>query len=219
MAALPQVKPGTRAILSGRTGSGKSTLGAWLLSRSAQHWVIFNPKHTAAYRNLDDAIIFKKFDARGILKRLKRHKFVVLNFNGAEASPEFMDAVLSWLHDHVSNVGVCCDELYTMHSAAGRAGDGLIGWLTRGREKKQSFLGLTQRPAWISRFLFSEADFIGSMDLVLEDDRKRLVSETGSDEFNQRLPNHRWLWYTVADDSIAKFGPVPIATAQQSVGG
>lgn len=217
---LPSIDPGKRAIVSGRTGSGKSTLAAWLLGRSSQHWIVFNPKHTAAYRNLDDAIVFKKFDARGILKRIRKHKFVVLNFKGEEATPEFMDAVLLWLHENVRNVGVCCDELYYMHSAAGRAGDGLIGWLTRGRELKQSFLGLTQRPAWISRFLFSEADFIGSMDLVLEDDRKRLVSETGAEAFIERLPNHRWLWYTVSDDAIAKFGPVPIAqTSQQPVGG
>lgn len=207
---LPRINAGTRAIVSGRTGSGKSTLGIWLLSRSQQHWVILNPKHTAAYKNLDDAIIFKKFDARAILKRLKRHKFVVLNFKDYEATSDFMDDILRWLHDKTANVGVCCDELYTMHSAAGRAGDGLVGWLTRGRELKQSFLGLTQRPVWISRFLFSETDFIGSMDLLLEDDRKRLVSETGAEGFTERLPNHRWLWYTVADDDIAKFGPVPL---------
>jgi hypothetical protein len=211
MVNLPSIDPGKRAILSGRTGSGKSTLGAWLLSRSPQHWIIFNPKHTAAYRNLDDAIVFKKFDAKAILSRIKRHKFVVLNFKGAEASPEFMDAVLEWLHDNVKNVGVCCDELYTMHGSAGHAGDGLIAWLTRGRELRQSFLGLTQRPAWISRFLFSEADFIGAMDLVLADDRKRMMSETGSPHFMKRLHGHRWLWYTVADDDIALYAPVPIS--------
>jgi hypothetical protein len=210
MMELPRIEAGQRGIVSGRTGSGKSVLSGWFLSRSAQHWVIFNPKHTTAYRNLEDVVIFKKFDAKAILRSIKKHKFTVLNFRGDEASAEFMDAVLLWLHENVKNVGVCVDELYTMHSAAGRAGDGLIGWLTRGRELKQSFLGLTQRPAWISRFLFSEADFIGAMDLVLEDDRKRLVSETGSSEFIHRLPDHRWLWYTVADDTIAKFGPVPM---------
>lgn len=207
---LPHIEPGQRGIISGRTGSGKSVLAGWFLSRSSQHWIVFNPKHTAAYRHLDDAIMFRKFDAKGLLRKIRKHKFVVLNFRGEEASAEFMDAVLLWLHEHVKNVGVAVDELYTMHGASGRAGEGLIGWLTRGRELKQSFLGLTQRPAWISRFLFSEADFIGSMDLVLEDDRKRLVTETGSGEFNIRLPGHRWLWYNVADDEIAKFGPVPV---------
>lgn len=208
--ALPSIDPGKRAIITGRTGSGKSTLAVWLLNRSTQHWVIFNPKHTGAYRALEDSVVFKKFDARGILSKLRQHKFVVLNFRGAEADADFMDAVLYWLHENVKNIGVCCDELYTMHSAAGRAGDGLIGWLTRGRELKQSFLGLTQRPAFISRFVFSEADYIGSMDLVLEDDRKRMRAETGSEHFMNRLHGHRWLWYNVARDDIILFAPVPI---------
>lgn len=207
---LPSIEPGKRAIITGRTGSGKSTLAVWLLNRSNQHWVIFNPKHTGAYRTLEDSVVFKKFDARGILSKLRQHKFVVLNFRGAEADADFMDAVLYWLHENVKNIGVCCDELYTMHSAAGRAGDGIIGWLTRGRELKQSFLGLTQRPAFISRFVFSEADYIGSMDLVLEDDRKRMRAETGSEHFMKRLHGHRWLWYNVSRDDIILFAPVPI---------
>ena len=204
----PRIDPGQRAIISGRTGSGKSTLACWLLNRSAQHWIVFNPKHTAAYRNLDDAIVFKKFDAKGILSKIRQHKFVVLNFRGDEADAEFMDAVLYWLHEKVKNIGVCVDELYTMHSAAGRAGDGLLSWLTRGRELKQSFLGLTQRPAFISRFLFSEADFIGSMDLVLSDDRKRLRDETGSNHFLNRLHDHKWLWYNVPGDDITLYTAV-----------
>jgi len=208
--ALPAIKEGQRAIVAGRTGSGKSVLGCWLIARSPQHWIIFNPKHTRAYKGLDDSIVLKRFDAKTVLSKIKRHKFVILNLSGAEASPEFMDSVLQWLHEKVTNVGVCVDELYTFHSASGRAGDGLIGWLTRGRELKQSFIGLTQRPAWISRFLFSEADFIGSMDLVLEDDRKRMANETGAEYFMERLPGHRWLWYIVADDETAKFGPVPL---------
>jgi hypothetical protein len=209
MLTVPSIEPGRRAVITGRTGSGKSTLACWLLSRSGQHWIIFNPKHTGAYKNLDDSVVFKKFEPKSILSKIKRHKFVVLNFRGEEADADFMDAVLYWLHENLRDVGVCCDELYTMHSAAGRAGDGLIGWLTRGRELKQSFLGLTQRPAFISRFVFSEADYIGGMDLVLEDDRKRMRAETGSDHFANRLRGHRWLWYNVAADDITLFKPVP----------
>jgi len=204
----PRIDPGQRAIISGRTGSGKSTLACWLLARSPQHWIIFNPKHTAAYKSLDDSVTFKKFDARAILSNIKRHKFVILNFRGAQAEADFMDAVLYWLHENLKDFGVCVDELYTMHSAAGRAGDGLIGWLTRGRELRQSFLGLTQRPAFISRFLFSESDFIGSMDLVLADDRKRLRDETGSEHFLGRLRDHKWLWYNVPSDDITLFKAV-----------
>lgn len=39
----------------------------------------------------------------------------------------------------------------------GRAGSGLIALLTRGRSKGISVLMSTQRPAWLSRFCFTEA--------------------------------------------------------------
>jgi hypothetical protein len=195
--------------MAGRTGSGKTTVACWLLSRSSQHWVIFNPKHTAGYKTLPDSIVVKRFEPRPLLTLLKRHKFVILNLSHDEATPEYMDAILEWLHRSIKNVGVCIDELYTFHSAGGRAGDGLLGWLTRGRELHQSFLGLTQRPAWISRFCFSESDFIGCMDLILEEDRKKMRDMTGQDAFLARVTNYRWLWYTVAEDLLRLYGPVP----------
>lgn len=206
---LPLIEPGKRAIVAGKTGTGKSTLAVWLLDRSPQSWIILNPKHTAAYRNLPDSIIFNRFDGKKIRSKLRHYKYVSLNFKNEEADSEFLDAIISWIHNDVKNVGLCCDELYTLHSASGRAGDGLIGWLTRGRELKQSFLGLTQRPAWISRFCFSESDFVGCMRLMREDDRKRMVQETGRPEFGQDLRGHQWLWYNDAADDIILYGPVP----------
>lgn len=214
---LPHIGAGQRALVAGRTGSGKTTVAGWLLTTSPQHWVIFNPKHTAGYKSLPDSVVMKKFDGKTLLSNLKRHKFVILNLSNDEATPEVMDAILDWLHKNVKNIGVCIDELYTFHSAGGRAGDGLIGWLTRGRELKQSYLGLTQRPAWISRFCFSESDFIGSMDLVLEDDRKKMRDMTGQDAFLQRVTNYRWLWYMVARDQLRLYGPVPVGTQTSEV--
>ncbi len=216
MDTLPSIDPGRRATIAGKTGTGKSTLAVWLLERSPQSWIILNPKHTAAYRKLPDSIIFRRFDAGKIRSALRRYKYVSLNFSNDEADPEFLDAVIDWLHNDIKNVGLCADELYTLHSASGRAGDGLIGWLTRGRELKQSFLGLTQRPAWISRFLFSEADFVGSMKLTREDDRKRMVQETGRREFANRLQGHQWLWYNDAADDITLYGPVPVSQSETS---
>ena len=211
MSNPPRIEPGKRVIVAGRTGSGKSTLACWLLEHTSQHWLVLNPKHTAAYRGLSDVIVFSKFDEKAIRKEIQRTKFVLLNFSGDEASADFMDAVIIWAHETLKNVGLCVDELYTLHSASGRAGDGLIGWLTRGRELRQSFIGLTQRPAWISRFVMSEADAICAMDLVLADDRMRMREATGQDHYLDRVRAHRWLWYSVAEDELRLYGPVPIA--------
>lgn len=114
-----------------------------------------------------------------------------------------------YLHESFENVGFCIDELYTLHTG-GRAGEGLTGVLTRGREMKQSFLGLTQRPAWVSRFCFSESDYVIGMDLALKEDRKRMVDITGNIHFSERLEARKWLFYDVGKDDIKKYSAVPL---------
>lgn len=213
MATLPKPKPGERIVVSGRTGSGKSVLGKWLLERTHQHWVIFNPKNTKAYASLPDANVLNRFNASRVESSIAKHKYTILNFAGNENNPEFMDQVIQWLHDHYQNIGLVADELYTLH-ANGRPGPGLVSWLTRGRELRQSFIGLTQRPAWVSRFVFSEADYIVGMDLTLPEDRKRMRDNTGFQGFLNRLPPHHWRWYDVSADSDTLWGPVPIPSVQ-----
>lgn len=205
----PSVESGKRAIISGRTGSGKSTLGAWFLKRSPQTWVIFNPKHTKSYSNLEDSIILSSFKQKEFDDAVSKHKFVILNLSGKLAEAEFMDGIIDYIHNNYENIGICIDELYTIHTN-GRAGYGLIEWLTRGRELKQSFIGMTQRPAWISRFCYSEADYVIGMDLSLANDRKRLYESTGNDFFLDRVKPQTWLFYNVSEDSIKKYGPVPL---------
>jgi hypothetical protein len=207
--SLPVIKPGQRCVISGRTGMGKSTLGCWFLNTSAQHWIILNPKHTAAYADLPNSKILTKFDPNSVSKSILEYRYTIINFEGEQAEWDYMDEVLQFVHSGFENIGVCVDELYTLHSPGGRAGAGLVGLLTRGRELKQSFLGLTQRPAFVSRFVFSESDYIVAMDLILKDDRKRLYENTGNEHFMGRLEPRRWLFYDVTRDLVAKFGPVP----------
>jgi hypothetical protein len=209
---LPTIDPGKRCTVAGRTGSGKTTLAAWFLNRSAQHWVVLNPKHTAIYRALPGAVIHRKFDPKAILSDTARRKFVVLELSGDEAESNYMDGIIGWLHGALHNVGLCVDELYTLHSSGGRAGAGLTGWLTRGREYRQSFLGLTQRPAWISLFVFTEAEYICAMDLTHEDDRERLYKAAGDRHFLDRVTGYRWLCYDVLRATIHLYGPVPPLT-------
>lgn len=206
---LPQIDPGKRCLIAGRTGSGKTTLAAWFLARSRQHWIVLNPKHTALYREMPYSIVHRTFDPKLIMRDSRRYKFVILELSGDEAESDYMDGIIAWLHSALHNIALCADELYTLHSGGGRAGSGLTGWLTRGREYRQSFLGLTQRPAWISQFLFSESDLICEMDLVLDKDRDRMYESTGDVHFLERVTNHRWLCYDVIRAETTLYAPVP----------
>lgn len=206
---LPRIKAGQRAVIAGRSGSGKSTLANWLLENSPGVWTILNPKWTKAYEKLPNATTVRSFDPAKIDKAFRENRFVIINPSQAEASPEAMDAFVQWLHDNYEKVGLCVDELYTLHKN-GKAGEGLLAWLTRGRELKQSFLGLTQRPAWISQFVFSESNFIGEMSLNLPADRKRMFEFIGNEKALENLPPRQWLWYDTENDKLRLFNPVPV---------
>jgi len=210
---LPIVRPGKRAIVSGRTGSGKSTLACWLLNRTRQHWVILNPKWTAAYKELPESEVITRFDESKVNQSIDKNRFTIINFDGKTANAEYMDEVISFIHSRYENIGICADELFTLHTG-GRPGAGLTSWLTQGRELKQTFIGLTQRPAWISRFCFSEADYIIGMDLSLKEDRKRLHENSGCPYFEGRIEPRKWLFYDVNADSISKYGAVPLLKSQ-----
>lgn len=207
---LPTLTPGSRTVAAGRTGSGKTSLARFLVEhRNTQHWVILNPKHTAGYDKLPDAKVLNGWNGKKFDKSITENRFTVINFNPQELNADFMDSVLLYIHDTYDNIGILADELYYLHKF-GEAGDGLIGILTRGRERKQTFLGLVQRPKRISLFAFSESDYIVSLALNLEVDRKRMEESTGDSKFLKSLPKYYWRWYTVDADHSTLFGPVPL---------
>jgi len=214
----PHIPAGKRAVVVGRTGSGKSSLAGFLLRQSPQQWIILNPKGTRSYDGLPDMITVNGLDwkklERAMMEKGRDHKarwrFINLVPNMHQANFDAMDDFLMALHESYTHIGFVADELYTLNQN-GRAGPGLTAWLTRGRELKQSFLGLTQRPAWVSKFIFSEADYIGEMSLTIAEDQKRMYDVTGKEEMRQNIPNYEWLWYDVGRDKIRWFNPLPLA--------
>jgi energy-coupling factor transporter ATP-binding protein EcfA2 len=206
------IKPGTRTTVAGRTGSGKTSLARFLMqTQSLQKWVVFNPKHTEGYEKLADYSVMRKWDAAKFDKLIAKDdvRFIDIKFAKNELTPEFMDAVVNHIHESYDDIGFCFDELYYMHKNM-EPGEGMTGVYTRGRERKQSVLGLVQRPKRISLFCFSEADYIVAMALNLEMDRKRMVEATGDESFIHALPKYVWRWYNVDEDTVNLWGPVPL---------
>ena len=197
MTAPYDLRAGERLAVCGATGTGKTTFARGVLAESSYHWLIFNPKWSKSFAALGGALITRP-DRSRIFSALDRQQYTVVNFP-ASWNWESQDELISDVCERYSNIGICADELYTLHNGA-KAGPGLIGLLTRGRELKQSFIGLTQRPSWISRFVFSEASSIVEFRLNYVEDRKIIYEYTGCKAALNKLPNYDYLYFGVEAD-------------------
>ncbi len=203
MDSLPRVMPGKRVIISGRTGSGKTVGATWLLSRSPGCWLILDRKYDALLGELGPQVeLGDNYD-----KLWAENRVLVVRPTTSDSTE--LDDWIGHVSERWQHVGLFVDELYYIHKN-GQAGNGLTGWLTRGRSRGQSFIGCTQRPAWVSRFCFSESDYIATYALNLADDRKRMLEFTGHPDMLKKFRRYRWGWYDVANDKLTKYGPVPI---------
>lgn len=84
--------------------------------------------------------------------------------------------------------------------------------LTQGRSKRISMVVLSQRPVWLSRFVFSEADFFMVFDLTHTDDMKIVAAYIRDDErglLERPLAPHNSFFYDVGRKRLERFGPVP----------
>lgn len=198
---LFELPPGGRVAICGQSGSGKSTLARRYLAASPYHWVILNPKWSRAFSTLrqDNGAAVRplyRIDRDKTIRSLRKNRFTILNFD-RNWDHEAMDWLIVELTDRFENIGICVDELYTIHKNA-QAGPGINGLITRGRELRQSFLGCTQRPAWVSKFVFSEADVVVEFRLALRQDRKFIYENTGSPEAMVQREGHDFAYFDVA---------------------
>lgn len=191
--------PTHRLTIVGRTGSGKTQAAAWHLSNAnfdEQPWVILNFK--------GDALIDAIEGAREIgYNEIPDHPgiYILRPLPGEE---ELLGDYFVRARMH-ENVGFWVDEGYMTKGVAG-----FDGLLTQGRSKHIPMIILSQRPVWLSRFVFSEADFYQIFHLNSERDRK-IIEDFVPDGVTSRLKEYHSLYYDVGKDKLTKFKPVPPA--------
>lgn len=191
--------PQNRTAIIGSTGSGKTFTACWILSTRDFHirpWVIFDFKGDALIEEINpiEISIFGPPPKKpGI--------YVV------RPIPELHDDAVTaflwkiWAQGHT---GIYIDEGFML----GARNPALNACLTQGRSKYIEMLILSQRPVWMSRFVFSEANFFSIMRLTDVDDLKTVRRFIGGQELNN-LPKYHSYWYDVERQEGAQWSPVP----------
>lgn len=192
-----------RTVISGRTGSGKTQFGVWLLSHmdyKKRPWIIFDYKGDT----LLNSIGAKELSIGTIPK--KPGLYIV------HPTPEFDDEKIDkflWAIWAKGGIGIYIDEGYMIP----RNSPAFSTILTQGRSLEIPAIILSQRPVWMNRFVYSEADYYAVFQLNWEQDRKRvesyIPSQNGGSLLDKRLPQYHCYWYDVAEDEIFLMTPVP----------
>jgi len=190
----------------GRNGSGKTTAGLWHLQMrnfEKMPWVIFDTKGDPDIEKLG------RFDGVNHLKITeqpgKNGLYIV------RPRPDQVDEIEGFLwRVHARNkVGLYFDEGYMVN----QRGDALNALLTQGRTKRIPIILLSQRPAWLSRFCFSEASYFQVFSLTDQRDRATVQQFIPKEKANleTRLQPFHSIWYDVKRDEACTFSPVPPA--------
>jgi len=203
-----------RVSIVGKTGSGKTTAGLFLLSEMRLYekvpWVVIDYKG-------DEHIA--KIPMKPLRVNDPPPKEPGLYRLHASPFLEADDPVADFLKKVWANgeTGLFFDEAYMLPDRFGRRGGGVLRALfTTGRSRKIPIISLTQRPLDVSKYNFSEASHHvifrlpdkGDRDIV----RGRVPNEKFDEHFGKQgtsLPEYHSCWYDVAKDNFFHMLPYP----------
>lgn len=191
-----------RVLILGSTGSGKTTMGAWLLSQAPFNkipYVIIDYKRDALLAGIDrsEEIGFNEIPKQPGVYHIKPNPVVD------------DDAIEDWLLKVWGrrNIGLYIDEALRIPTSRKGAFEAI---LTQGRSLHIPVISLSQRPVDLTRYAFSEANHVAAFRLTDIRDRKS-VSEYVPipKEYGDSLPEFHSIWYNVGQNRKYTIKPVP----------
>lgn len=174
-------------MIVGRTGSGKSVLAKHLLRR-LNRVLIIDPKHTFRLEGFEfkRGLPFSGSDFRVIY----RPRFGIDDDHLAATLGRVMKGRYATVY---------CDELATLADMFPVSSAVLQDLARTGRERHVSVWNATQRPRWVPRVFFTEAEVMFVFDIRYEDDRKYMAQFIGAEAID---PIEKFeFWYSHADEA------------------
>lgn len=192
-----------RQIVIGRTGSGKTVMGAFLLSNA--------PFHKMPYVIID-------YKGDDLLNSIERARYITFKDKPKEpgiyilrATPVIDDNRVEsflWGVHARGKTGLFYDEGYMIPDIAA-----MNAIYTQGRSKHIPVTTLTQRPVQLTRFAFSESEFVFCYKLNDRRDEKTVLEMVPRQDeiwnFDVALPPFRCRWHDVPKDVSEILLPCP----------
>jgi hypothetical protein len=191
-----------RLAIIGRTGTGKTTAGAFQLSMRSfdqMPWIVIDTKRDILLNAIEGA---EELNPNGALP--DKPGLYMVKSSPRETDQIAIDDLLGRVWEQ-EDIGIYVDEGYNIPQR-----ENWVGLQTQGRSKRIPMITLSQRPKLMSPFTFSEADHFQVFWLNKPEDRKTLSGYLGnSDELETPLPPFWSRWYNVAQDRTYILRPVP----------
>lgn len=189
-----------RTTVIGATGSGKTTCGAWLLSKQRfdrRPWIAIDFKREALF----DYVGIPPIVQIGLAQKPPRKPGLYI----VSPRPDEDDALEAWLWRvwEAENTGLFVDEASLMPQQ-----DAFRAILQQGRSKRLPVIACTQRPVNVQRPLFSEASYFAIYRVADKRDYRTVEGFVPAD-LSKPLKNHHWRWYDVARNQLMHMAPVP----------
>lgn len=206
---IPEISPWRfpstteRMVIVGRTGSGKTQFGSFILSEAAFDRM---PYIITDYKGDELLNSIPGLQQLSIRDKLPKKPGLYIVHPIARVDDEAYEDFLWRVRDR-ENIGMYFDEGYRVPDKTGA----FEALLTEGRSKQIPAIVLSQRPAWISRFVFSEANIFTVFHLNHDKDKQKIGEMLPKHSMKNRLERYNSIWYDVDHDELLHLTPAPSA--------